>query len=157
MSYWDTSALLKLYVTEEDSPVFLALAAGVQRVMTGFIGKYEARAVFQRREADQVLTAGAANLCYQKLVEHAARGRVEIVPESGLLEHEYGVILNRCLSQTPPVFIRTNDALHLAAAKVAGEVEFVSADIQQRVAATFLGFTVLPAVFPVAAGPSLKR
>ena len=157
MSYWDTSALLKLYVTEEDSPAFLALAAGVQRVMTGFIGKYEARAVFRRREADQVLAAGAADLCYQKLVEHAASGRVEIVPESGLLEHEYGVILKRCLSQTPPVFIRTNDALHLAAAKVAGEVEFVSADIRQRVAAAFLGFTVLPAVFPVAADPPLKR
>ena len=153
MSYWDTSALLKLYVTEEDSPTFLALAAGAQRVTTGFIGKYEARAVFRRREADQVLALGAANLCYQKFIEHAARGKVEIVPESGVMEHEYGVILNRCLSQSPPVFIRTNDALHLAAAKVAGEVEFVSADIRQRVAATFLGFTVLPAVFPVVAEP----
>jgi hypothetical protein len=104
VSYWDTSALLKLYVTEEDSPAFLALAAGAQKVMTGFIGKYESRAVFRRREADQVLVAGAAALCYQKLVEHAARGRLEIVPESELLEHEYGVILNRCLSQTPPCF-----------------------------------------------------
>ena len=28
----------------------------------------------------------AADLCYQKLVEHAASGRVEIVPESGLLD-----------------------------------------------------------------------
>jgi hypothetical protein len=33
VSYWDTSALLKLYVTEEDSPAFLALAAGAQRVL----------------------------------------------------------------------------------------------------------------------------
>ena len=120
-------------------------------MVTGFIGKYEARAVFRRREADKLLTVGAGDLCYRKLVEHAALGRVEMVAESGLLEHEYGVILERCLSQTPSVFIRTNDALHLAAATMAGEVEFVSADTRQRVAAAFLGFTVLPAIFPIPA------
>jgi len=151
VSYWDTSALLKLYVTEPDSPAFLALAAGTQKVVTGFIGKYEARAVFRRREAVKLLTAGGGDSCYQKLVEHAARGRLEMVAESDLLEHEYGVILERCLSQTPPVFIRTNDALHLAAATVAGEAEFVSADTRQRIAAAFLGFSVLPAVFPITA------
>jgi hypothetical protein len=44
----------------------------------------------------------------------------------------------------------TNDAWHLAAARVAGEAEFVSADIRQRVAADLLEFTVVPAVSPAA-------
>ena len=68
---------------------------------------------------------------------------------SALLEHEFGRVLERCLSQSPPVFIRTNDALHLAAAHIASEIEFVSADAKQRIAADFLGFTVVPAVYPI--------
>lgn len=147
MSYWDTSALLKLYITETDSSAFESLATDTPQVVTGFIGKHEARTAFRRREAESVLTPGAADVCYQKLVDDLTRNQIALVPESALLEHEFGRVLERCLSQSPPVFIRTNDALHLAAARVAGEVEFVSADTRQRVAADFLGFTVLPAVY----------
>jgi len=39
---------------------------------------------------------------------------------------------------------RTYDALHLASAKVAGELEFITADVRQRAAALLMGFTVLP-------------
>ena len=50
------------------------------------------------------------------------------------MEREFGVVLEACFSQTPPTFIRTNDALHLASAKVAGEQEFITADVRQRAA-----------------------
>jgi len=153
VSYWDTSALLKLYLTEPDSPSFQALAASTSNAVTASIGRHEARAAFRRREAEGVLVPGAAEVCYQKLIHDVSRNRVEMVPESALLEHEFGRILERCLSQSPPVFVRTNDALHLAAACVAGETEFVSADSRQRMAAAFLGFTVLPAVYPIPAPP----
>jgi hypothetical protein len=43
-----------------------------------------------------------------------------------------------------PTFIRTNDALHLAWAKVAGEPGFITADMRQRAAALLMGFKVLP-------------
>lgn len=149
MSYWDTSALLNLYLIETDSPAFQAIAAATPRLVIGFIGKHEARTAFRRREAEAVLAPGTADICYQKLVHDMTQNRIEMVPESALLEHEFGRVLESCLSQPPPVFIRTNDALHLAAASVAGEVEFVSADARQRVAADFLGFTVLPALHPI--------
>ena len=146
MSYWDTSALLKLYVAEPDSGVFLAFAAGTPKLATAFIGKHEARAAFRRREAEQVLSPGGGEACYQKLIHDITLGRLELVPESTPLEDEFGRILAKCLSQSPPILVRTNDALHLAAAKVAGETEFLSTDGRQRATATFLGFTVLPAV-----------
>jgi hypothetical protein len=60
------------------------------------------------------------------------------------LEREFGVVLDKCFSQTPPTFIRTNDALHLASAKVAGEPEFITGDVRQRAAALLMGFRVLP-------------
>jgi len=63
---------------------------------------------------------------------------------SGLLKLFLGNLLRQCLLHSPPVPVRTNDALHLAAARLAGEREFVSADSRQRAAAVHLGFTVLP-------------
>ncbi len=65
-------------------------------------------------------------------------------PETDAVGREFGAALEKCFSQIPPVFIRTNDALHLASAKVAGETVFVTADARQRVAAVLMGFTVLP-------------
>ena len=149
MSYWDTSALLKLYIAETDSADFHVIAEQTVRVVTGFIGKHEARTAFRRREAEAVIGPGTADLCYQKLIGDLDQNQLAMVPESALLEHEFGRVLERCLSQSPPVFIRTNDALHLAAARVASEIEFVSADAKQRIAADFLGFTVVPAVYPI--------
>jgi len=149
VSYWDTSALLKLYVAESDSAAFNSMAATTLKMVSAFIGKHEARTAFRRREAEGVLAAGGGDACYQKLVQDVAAGRIELVVESSALEHEFGNIINQCLSQSPPVFVRTNDALHLAAARLAGEAEFYSADRNQRAAAAFLGFIVLPAVYPI--------
>ncbi len=144
MSYWDTSALLKLYLQEADSTDFVSHAVGAPELVTAFIGKHEARTAFRRRESEGALMTGGADICFQKLLQDIQRGRIQMVPESAELEREFGKVLDLCLSQFPPIFVRTNDALHLAAAKLKGESEFVSADIRQRAAATFLGFTVLP-------------
>ena len=65
-----------------------------------------------------------------------------ITPE---LEKEFYAILDACLGQNPPIFLRTNDGLHLAAAQHAGETEVVSTDKGLRKAALFLGFAVFPA------------
>ncbi|MFM9962544.1 MAG: hypothetical protein ACKV2Q_15135 [Planctomycetaceae bacterium] len=43
-----------------------------------------------------------------------------------------------------PIWIRTLDALHVAAALSVGETDFVSNDLRQRAAATAVGMTVLP-------------
>jgi hypothetical protein len=55
----------------------------------------------------------------------ANRGCIVIQPETPDTEREFGAVLEVCFSQAPPTFIRTNDALHLASAKVAGEREFI--------------------------------
>ena len=148
MSYWDTSALLKLYLAESDSASFRSLVRPDMPRATGFIGKHELRTVFRRREAEGVIAKGGSVVFFDRLLDDFAGGWLTLIPETAALEVAFAWVLERCLSQVPPVFIRTNDALHIAAAKVAGETEFISADKHQRVAAAFLGFTVLPAVFP---------
>src|SRR5438876_11727594 len=56
MSYWDTSTLVKLYTQEPESATFEkhALTTAAQAV-TSRIALYEARATFQRKEADGAL------------------------------------------------------------------------------------------------------
>ena len=144
MSYWDTSALVKLYVREADSSRFEALASSATRVVSSTLTRYEARAVFRRKEADAALAAGGADLLYRTLAADFADSLVEAVADSPDVEREFGRVLNACLAQSPPIFVRTLDALHLASALVAGEREFVTADIRQRAAAQFLGLSVVP-------------
>lgn len=142
MSYWDTSAFAKLYLPEPDRAAFLPFAAG--RITTAHLTQHELRTVFHRREAEGSLAIGAAALLYQDFESDIRSGLIGIVEESALVRTEFAVVLERCFATRPPVFIRTNDALHIATARVAGQSEFVSADLKQRQAAHHVGLKVLP-------------
>lgn len=144
MAHWDTSGLLKLFMQEADSPAFEALAASGSVPSTAFIGRHEARAAFLRREGEGALPPGEADQLYQDLLTDVGNGDIVELPLSPALEAAYADVLRQCLLHSPPVFIRTNDALHLAAARLMNERDFISADSRQRVAAAHLGFTVLP-------------
>ena len=144
MAHWDTSGLLKLFLAEADSSLFEGLAAAGGPPGTAFIARYEAHAAFLRRESEGALPAGEADRLYQDVLTDIAGGDIAEMPLTAALEAEYADVLRRCLLHSPPVFVRTNDALHLASARLAGEQEFVSADVRQRAAAVHLGFKVLP-------------
>ena len=144
MSYWDTSALVKLSVAEADSPQFQQLARSAARIVTAAIARLEARTVFRRREAEGALPPGEAAALAADLNRDVGNGRVVIQAADTDVENEFGKVLETCFSQTPPVFVRTNDALHIATAIVAGEAEFITADARQRAAATLLRLIVLP-------------
>ena len=144
MSHWDTSALVKLSLTEADSARFVQLAGAAARIVTAGIARFESRTVFRRHEAEGSLPAGEAAVLSADMERDIARGKIVVQADGADVEREFNQVLEQCFSQTPPVFIRTNDALHLAAARVAGEVEFITADGRQRTAALLLGFKVLP-------------
>jgi predicted nucleic acid-binding protein len=73
-----------------------------------------------------------------------ANGRVIIQAVDADVELRFSNVLEKCFTQSPPVLIRTNDALHIASAIAAGEAEFVTADVRQRAAAQLMGLTVNP-------------
>ena len=144
MSYWDTSALVKLSVAEVDSAQFQQLAVGAVRIVTAAIARLEARTVFRRREAEKALADGEAAALSADMERDVANGRFVIQATDADVECEFAQVLDQCFSQTPPVFVRTNDALHIASAITAGETEFVTADLRQRAAAQLMGMTVQP-------------
>lgn len=144
MAFWDTSALLKLYLAEADSALFESWALAFSELVTAFIGKHEARTAFRRKEAQGVIPAGEEDVCWQRFCRDIQTGRIQVIPESPQLELTFGRILDQCLYLAPPLFVRTNDALHLAAAKVAGETDFVTADARQAATTTVIGLKVMP-------------
>jgi predicted nucleic acid-binding protein len=82
MSYWDSSALVKLYVQELDSAEFRELAVKTSRVATGSLTRHEVRTVFRRREAEGVLPSGEAAALYDELTADIAAADIVIQPET---------------------------------------------------------------------------
>ena len=144
MSLWDTSALVKLYAMETDSAQFQGLTAPGVPLVIARIAHYEAHAVFRRREAEGSLPSGETTVLLREISADVAVGKMIVQADDAELEKRFGEVMEQCHSQTPAVFIRTNDALHIASALVAGEKEFVTADGRQRAAAILMGLTVRP-------------
>jgi predicted nucleic acid-binding protein len=148
MSYWDTSALAKLYVQEPDSILFEAHIATETSITVSETGRLELRAVLRRREAEGAISRNGTKTLHDSFCSLIRSGRFAEQVVTPDLVAVYYEILDACLSQTPPIFLRTNDGLHLAAAKLANEPEVVSTDKGMRKAALFLGFTVFPPSSP---------
>jgi predicted nucleic acid-binding protein len=88
MSYWDSSALVKLYVQELDSEEFRELAVKTSHVATGSLSRHEVRTVFRRREAEGVLPSGEAAAFYDELTADIAAADIVIQPETADMERE---------------------------------------------------------------------
>jgi hypothetical protein len=88
MAHWDTSALLKLYLAEADSPAFATLAGSSKPPGTAFIARHEARAAFLRREGEGALPVHEADMLYQALLTDIASGYVIETGPSASLENE---------------------------------------------------------------------
>jgi predicted nucleic acid-binding protein len=145
MSYWDTSTLVKLYTLESDSTLFENYAQSTPaKLVTSGIALYEASATFRRKESEGVLQPGYAEQLYAQLLQDVAAGELRLLELDGDVEREYGQVLGACYRQAPAISLRTLDALHLAAARVAGETELVATDKRMRDAARLLGFTLFP-------------
>ena len=145
MSYWDTSALVKLFVAESDSPVFRQHASGnAGRWVTADWTRLELWSALRRKEAEGFLQNAEAGSLFADFDAGVEHGDWKVVAVSPRTHAEFERVVEFCLSRLPPLFIRTLDALHLAAASEAGEAEIVSSDKRLREAALLLGFTLFP-------------
>jgi predicted nucleic acid-binding protein len=145
VSYWDSSALVKLYAKEPDSAIFEQFAVTALTIpTTSRLAFYEIRTTLQRKEAEGTLVAGAARTSHQRLIQDAVGGNIRVVEFSSEVAQEFEATLVDCFQRVPPLFIRTLDAIHLASAIVAGEEEFVATDKRLREAALFLGLKLFP-------------
>lgn len=145
MSYWDSSALVKLYTSEPDSAFFEQFAASASMVpVTSRLALYEIETTLCRKEAEGMLAAGTAQTIQHRLIRDGMDGYIRVVEFSTEVERCFRSVLMRCFRQAPPIHVRTLDAIHLGCALAAGESEFVATDKRQRDAAASLGLKLFP-------------
>lgn len=145
MSYWDSSALLKLYVKEADSAVFENFVTGAARApVISRLGIYEMETVLRRKESEGTLTVGSALRILHRLIQDVKDGHVIVIEFGGAVEQKFRDVLDQCFKRRPPLFIRTLDGIHLSSALAGAESELIATDKRMRDAALAIGLKLFP-------------
>lgn len=86
MHYWDTSTLAKLYVAESDSPQFSAHWTQTGVITTSALTRWELFCVLARKEADGLISSGAAEIIFKEFLADVGGGVVVLLPMNGAVE-----------------------------------------------------------------------
>jgi predicted nucleic acid-binding protein len=145
MAYWDTSALVKLYVDEPDSLRYRQiLRQSFEPLHTSMLTLAELYKVLWAKSVDGGLSSEGPDTLIQKIFEVVEKGHIHLVTyDRKLLVHFQPIIAN-CYSRSKPLRLRSADGVHLASARSIAAAELVCADKRMRAAAESLGFRLLP-------------
>lgn len=145
MAFWDTSALLKLYVRERDSDQFQEMvrtSAGVPVISQ--LSVSEMHRALRAKEFARAIPQNRAEPTYRKFRHDIEDRSIEIIPFGRDVQDEFDRIVPLCYRAMPVVPIRALDGLLLASALIARARELVSTDSRMRAAGTLLRLHVLP-------------
>lgn len=145
MNYWDTSALLKLYVAERDSPYFVRfLATAGERIFTSVIGATEMLCALYRKEQAGDLHLGGAQALLREFSADVNSGKIVTIPYGEDVVAEAEKLVRLVFGQHPLVMLRSLDAIHVASALAGKAKVVVSTDARLRHVASLLPLKVLP-------------
>jgi len=143
--YWDTSALIKLYAPEPDTPYFLDLIGQAQEPpFSSDITRAEVLCTLYRKEHAGDLAEGAAVRLFARFLSDAATGRLVLIPNGLDVTTEAQVLVEKSYSQPQPTPIRSLDAIHVASALAARATTLIATDTRLRDVAVLMGLKVLP-------------
>jgi predicted nucleic acid-binding protein len=137
--YWDTSALLPLFIAERESSAALRWLRDDPEVVVWTLARLEILSALARRGRDEPAAARQLRLVRRHFLDSWERWS-EVTAADIVRRHA-----ERIVGSHP---VRASDALHIGAALVAAEhepgtLEFVTFDHRQAVAAEREGFHVL--------------
>ena len=145
MTYRDTSALVKLYAPEPDSPYFLNLIAQAQHpLLSSDIARAEVLCTLYRKESAGDLVGGAAATLFARFLSDVKAGRIVLVPNGSDVTAAMESVVKQAYSQAQPIPIRSLDALHIASALAGRATTVVATDTRLRDVAVLVGLEVLP-------------
>ena len=137
--YLDASALVKLFVPEEESDALNAALRGSTDVVLSDLSLTEMASAIGRRRREGAIDAVQARRLHREAAKLAAACHsVELTPPV----HRHAERL--LLSAAVPEPLRTLDALHVALAHHAQASTFVTYDARLRRVAESLGLLVVP-------------
>ena len=133
MNYWDTSALLKLYLPEDDSGYFLdSVVTSDQLLVSSAIAAVEMLCALYRKECAGELKRGGALATYQEFVGDCRAGRIVLVPCGEQVFTAAEEIVRLAFRRAQPVMVRSLDAIHVASAVTARARVMVATDARLR-------------------------
>lgn len=145
MDYWDTSALVKLYVPEPDSAYFLNLIAqSGGPVASSAIAGAEVLCAVYRKEAAGDLKAGGARASFRRFLADCRAGRIVQVPFGDDVTAAAEGIVQMALLSPRPIMMRALDAIHVASAMVIRASVVITTDVRMREAAILAKLQVSP-------------
>ena len=145
MVFWDTSALLKLYVAEPDSNTFAILAQSEELLAISAWTTHEILCGLHRKELLHDLKPGAAEAIYQRILQQIRAGALHVIAYTTTVAERTSDVIRGCYSARTPVAIRSLDALQLGSALAGGAIGVVSADARMRAGARIFNLRVTPA------------
>lgn len=144
MLFWDTSAVLKLYVDEPDAKAFRTLAQRPGILAISAFSLHELHCAFYRKELSKALKAGMAEVLYKAFRNEIEEGYFRLIEYSPSVEQQVIEVVRACYEANPPVLIRSLDALQLGSALAGGATDLVSSDTRMRRGASLAGMKVFP-------------
>jgi predicted nucleic acid-binding protein len=144
MVFWDTSALVKLYVVESDSKAFAVLAQRTYPLAISTWTTHEILCSLHRKELLQDLRSGGAEAIYRRILEQITTGSLHVITYTAAVAQRATQVIRNCYGARKPVAIRSLDALQLGSALAGGASEIVSADARMRAGAQIFHLPVFP-------------
>ena len=143
--YWDSSALVKLFLPETDSAYFdeLLIRTGTA-VETSAIAAAELLCAAYRKESAGAIKRGKSASVMRGFRGDCQTGRIVLIPFGADVWAEAEEIVKAALVQPRPVMIRALDAIHVATARTIRAETVVATDSRLREVAAIQKFRLLP-------------
>jgi predicted nucleic acid-binding protein len=142
--FWDTSAVIKLYVDEPDAGLARTLAQTPESLLISVFTVHELHCGLHRKELAKALKPGMAEVLFEAFRNEIRAEFFRLITYNARVEQHALEIVRRCYGAEKPVFLRVLDALQLASALTVGATDIVSTDARMRQAASLLGMKVFP-------------
>src|SRR5438105_4934074 len=146
MLFWDTSAVIKLYVDESDARPFRMLAQRPESLFISAFTVHELHCALRRKEFVKALKPGMAEVLYQAFRDEMESEYFKLIAYDSRVEQHTLKVIRQCYTTRNPIPVRVLDALQLASALAAGASDMVSTDTRMRQGAALLGMRVFPPV-----------
>ena len=145
MDYWDTSALLNLYVPEHDSAYFLDLIAETKEpLISSAIATTEMLCALHHKERKGDIKPGGAKALFRRFRADCQMGRIALVPYGIDVAAEVEKLIDLGFGESRNAMVRSLCLIHLASASIAKAKRLVATDRTVRELASRLRFELLP-------------
>lgn len=142
MIYWDTSCVVKLYTPENDSEMYLSMAArSSEPLFSSEVIDAELFYAFCQKEIRGNIKPGWAGRLHKKFCADVEKGRFVLLSVGRDVLFQAVEVARRCYAQKPPVMLRTLDGIHLGTALAAKCTQIVTTDRRMRQGADLFGLS----------------